>query len=194
MLLGENQGGFVSSFTTGARLAKVGVTGLVALLSLALMSPVHAVPTEDGPSQPNAVTEFEVDPDTLKASTNWPREVIGPQQVVVEVEGPMALSGNIRIGNQLSRRFGGKKTGRWEATLTPQPPEQGGGMWHSVRASVTRDRRLWNGSNLDKMPKGKMFCRIFVNGQLIVEHSAPYRWNDIVNLATCEINATRYTR
>lgn len=183
----------MTAFTTGSHATTAATTWVIAAVSLALMAPASAVPSEDDPVQPNAVTEYEVDQDSLRSVAYWPREVMGPQQVAVEVEGPAALSGNMWIGvTNFKRRFGGKKKARWERTLTPQPPERGGGIIQSVYVSVTRDRRMWNSSNLDKMPKGKMFCRIFVNGQLIVEHSAPYRWNDIVNSASCEIEGTRY--
>lgn len=168
--------------------------GVVSCLTVALCLPAGSVLAEEQPADSGKISEFEVDPDTLRAVTHWPRELSGPQVVVVEVKGPAALSGNVWIGRGFRRMFGGKEQARWERSLMPQTTEQGGGMWQNVRVWVTRDRRLWNGSNLNQMPKGKMSCRIFVNGELIVEHSAPYRWNDVVNTAVCEIRSTRYTR
>lgn len=175
-------------------MSRAAILGVVSCLVVTLCLPIGTAWAEEQPADPGKISEFEVDPDTLRAVTYWPRELSGPQNVVVEIKGPAALSGNVWIGRGFRRTFGGKEKARWEGILTPQTAEQGGGMWQNVRVWVSRDRRLWNGSNLDQMPKGRMSCRIFVNGALIVEHSAPYRWNDVVNSAVCEIRSTRYSR
>jgi hypothetical protein len=145
------------------------VLGIAAIVMLVVAAPAYGVlPTEDAQELPTQGEFTRVD-KARKSTAYWPDGTITtPQFVQVKVQAPGAIRGTYFLVSGLDRAGAQRGpyevdgTMSWEATFVPN---SGGVMNALASVFVRRDSLKYPRGS--KIPKGKMRCQIFVNGNVV---------------------------